>query len=148
MSFQFLYRQGEGQIDRLQWWRADAPIWIAGLVLSLIWLAIAPQARDLAHEPLFDLGVALRYFYLIVYAFALFLLGVMHYFVSAKRFARRGLPPAFAGLALFAIFIAAAAHWYQPRSEGTAPVWMIWLIDLAALGCVGWTVYQLGVARD
>ena len=59
--------------------------------------------------------------YFLVYAFALILCAVAEYFVSAKRFADRGKPPALAGLAPFSLLLAGAAHWYQPRSEGAMP---------------------------
>jgi hypothetical protein len=76
--------------------------------------------------------------------FALFLCAVAQYFVNAKRFADLGRPQGFAGLALFALFVAGAADWYQPRSEGTMPTWLAWLFDAAALGVVIWSVFELG----
>ena len=59
--------------------------------------------------------------YFIVYSFALIFCAVAEYFVSAKRFADRGKPPALAGLAPFSLLLAGAAHWFQPRSEGAMP---------------------------
>jgi uncharacterized membrane protein YhaH (DUF805 family) len=147
-NFRFLYRQGEGCIGRRQWWLASAPPTVVAVALTLIWIAIAPPARDLAHEQLFIGGVAARYAYLIVYSFVLLLSAVMQYFVSAKRFSARELPSSLAGVLPFAIFVAAAANWYQPRSEGAEPAWISWLFDLAALAAVGWTIYELGLAKD
>ena len=66
------------------------------------------------------------------------------YFVSAKRFTDRGMPPALAGLAPFALLIAGAAHWYQPRSEGEMPEALAWVFDAAALAVIAWNVYELG----
>jgi len=98
--FRFLYRQADGVLDRGGWARASlAPLGVA-LAMTLIWLAIAPNApRDLAHERFLDLGVVAVHFYFIVYAFAVIICAVAEYFVSAKRFADRGRPPALAGLA-------------------------------------------------
>ncbi len=63
------------------------------------------------------------------------------YFVSAKRFADRGKPPALAGLVPFSLLIAGAANWYQPRSEGTMPEALTYAFD--ALGD-----RHCGVERD
>lgn len=146
--FRFLYRQGEGAIDRREWRLASWPPIAIALAMTFVWLVIAPrQARDLSREGLIDLRVIATYAYLIVYAFALLLCAVAEYFVSAKRFADRGKPPALAGLAPFSLFLAAAANWYQPRSEGTMPLWLAWLFDVIALAILVWSVAELGFAR-
>ncbi|WP_158812500.1 hypothetical protein [Methylocapsa sp. S129] len=147
--FRFLYRQSEGTIDRRQFWLASWPPLAIMLALTLIWIVVMPrQARDLSHEALIDWGVAATYAYLLVYVFALFLCAVAEYFVWAKRFADRGRPQAFAGLALFALFLAGAAHWYQPRSEGTMPDWLTWAFDALALGVLAWTIAELGFGES
>jgi uncharacterized membrane protein YhaH (DUF805 family) len=147
--FRFLYRQGEGAIDRRQFWLASWPIAAIILVLTLAWLAIRPrEVRDLAHEGLLDWSIVATYLYLMAYVLALFLCAVALYFVAAKRFADRGRPPAFAGLALFALFFAGAAAWYQPLSEGTMPAWLTWVFDAIALGVVVWTIVELGFGRS
>ena len=57
-SFRFLYRQSEGAIGRATWARASAGPVGAALVMTAIWLVIAPDApRDLASEPLIVLSV-------------------------------------------------------------------------------------------
>jgi uncharacterized membrane protein YhaH (DUF805 family) len=146
--FRFLYRQGEGTINRREFWAASWPPCGIALAMTLVWIVIAPrQARDLSHEALLDLGVVATYAYLIIYAFALLLCAVAEYFVSAKRFADRGKPPALAGLAPFSLFLAGAANWYQPRSEGTMPLWLAWLFDAIALAILVWTVAELGFAE-
>ena len=115
---------------------------------DFVWLVIAPrQVRDLSREELIDLGVIATYAYLIVYAFALLLCAVAEYFVSAKRFADLGRPPALAGLAPFSLFVAAAANWYQPRSEGTMPPWLTWAFDAVALAVLIWTVARTRLRR-
>jgi uncharacterized membrane protein YhaH (DUF805 family) len=143
--FRFLYRQSEGTIDRRQFWLASWPPLGIAFALTLLWLVVAPrQARDLSREGLIDWSVAATYSYLMIYVFVLFLCAIAEYFVSAKRFADRGRPQALAGLAPFAIFLAGAANWYQPRSEGTMPGWLTYLFDAAALAIVIWTIVELG----
>ena len=146
-GFRFLYRQGEGVIGRAAWARASmAPVGIA-LALTAVALLIAPdKPRDLANQDFADIGIVATHVYFLVYAFALILCAVAEYFVSAKRFADRDMPTALAGIAPFAVFVAGAANWYQPRSEGDAPAWIAWAFDLIALAAVGWTIYELGVA--
>ncbi len=97
------------------------PVGIA-LALTAIACAIAPdKPRDLGTQAFVDPRIVATHTYFIAYAFALMLCAVAEYFVSAKRFADRGKPGAFAGLAPFALLLAGAANWYQPRSEGTMP---------------------------
>ncbi len=98
--FRFLYRQAEGVINRGAWARASLPPVAIALLLTAIWLAIAPSGpRDLAREAFIDPIVVATHVYFLVYSFALILCAVAEYFVSAKRFADRGKPPALAGLA-------------------------------------------------
>ena len=143
--FRFLYRQGEGSIDARQWWAASWPPAAIVVALTLAWLIVAPrEARDLGHEKLIDWSIAATYAYLMIYVFVLFLCAIAEYFVCAKRFADRGRPTALAGVAPFAIFLAGAANWYQPRSEGTMPPWLTLVFDAAALAALAWTVAELG----
>ena len=143
--FRFLYRETEGFIGGREWALASAaPVGVA-LVLTVIALAVAPDApRDLAHEAFIDPLTVARHAYLIVYAFALILCAVAEYFVSAKRFADRGRPPALAGLAPFSLLIAGAADWYQPRSEGTMPEGFIYVFAALAVAIVAWNGIELG----
>ena len=143
--FRFLYRQGEGVIDARAWALASlAPVGLA-LVLTAIAVVAEPGApRDLASEAFVDPLVIARHLYLIVYAFALIVCAVAEYFVCAKRFADRGRPPALAGLAPLAIFIAAAANWWTPLSEGIAPPALPYGFDALALAVVAWTIAELG----
>jgi uncharacterized membrane protein YhaH (DUF805 family) len=143
--FRFLYRQGEGVIDGRTWALASlGPVGLA-LLLTLVAFVVAPGApRDLAHEAFIDPLVVARHAYLIVYSFALILCAVAEYFVCAKRFADRGRPPALAGLAPMAIFVAAAAHWFTPRSEGIAPPALPYVLDALTLAILAWTIAELG----
>jgi uncharacterized membrane protein YhaH (DUF805 family) len=143
--FRFLYRESEGFVDGREWALASVgPVAIA-LVLTIVAFAVAPDApRDLAREAFVDPLTVARHAYLIVYAFALILCAVAEYFVSAKRFADRGKPPALAGLAPFSLLVAAAAYWYQPRSEGTAPEGLVYAFAALAAAIVAWNVIELG----
>ena len=148
-QFRLLYRDGEGTIGARQWALASLPPVGIALVLTLIAVAIAPGGpRDLEREAFVDPLVVARNAYYLVYAFALILCAVAEYFVSAKRFADRGEPPALAGLAPLAIFVAAAAHWWTPRSEGLAPAALPYLCDALALAIVVWTIVDLGFGRS
>jgi hypothetical protein len=143
--FRFVYRQADGVLDRGAWARASLPLLGIVVVMTAIWLVIAPGApRDLARESFIDLRVVATHLYFIVYAFALILCAVAEYFVSAKRFADRGRPPALAGLAPFSLLLAGAAHWYQPRSEGTMPEGLVYVFDALAIAIVAWNVVELG----
>ncbi len=147
--FRFLYRQAEGVIDRGAWARASLPPVAIVFVMTAIWLAIAPRGpRDLAHEAFIDPLVVATHVYFLVYSFALILCAVAEYFVSAKQFADRGRPPALAGLAPFSLLLAGAAHWYQPRSEGTMPEGLVYLFDALAIVIIAWNVIELGFGRS
>jgi tellurite resistance protein TehA-like permease len=141
----FLYRQTDGVIDGRVWALASLPPVGVALAMTAIWVAIAPDhPRDLAHEAFIDFGVIAVHAYFLVYCFALLIAAVAEYFVSAKRFADRGKPGAFAGFAPLALLLAGAANWFQPRSEGSMPEWLTWAFDLAALGVIAWNVWELG----
>jgi uncharacterized membrane protein YhaH (DUF805 family) len=143
----FLYRGSEGTIDRREWALASLPLVAILIVFTLIWIAIMPrEARD-PSKGLVDVGVAMRYMYLVVYAFVVLVCAVAQYFVSAKRFADLGKPPALAGVAPFAVFIAAASNWYEPRSEGLNPHWLSLLFDVLALAAVAWNIVELGFLK-
>jgi len=143
--FRFLYRESEGFVDGRAWALASVgPVGIA-LLLTIVALAVAPDApRDLSREAFIDPLTVARHAYLIVYAFALILCAVAEYFLSAKRFADRGKPPALAGLAPFSLLIVGAAYWYQPRSEGTAPEGLVTAFAALAVAIIAWNVIELG----
>jgi uncharacterized membrane protein YhaH (DUF805 family) len=143
----FLYRRSDGAIGRREWAIASLPLVAILIVFTLIWIIIMPrEARD-PSKGLVDYGVAARYMYLVVYAFVVLLCAVAQYFVSAKRFADLGKPQALAGVAPFAVFIAAAANWYEPRSEGLSPHWLTLLFDVVALAAVAWNIAELGFSK-
>ena len=144
-NFRFLYRQTEGVIDAPTWLRASFPPVAIALGLIAIALVIAPdQPRDLGSESFIDVKVIATHVYFLLCAFAVILCAVAEYFVSAKRFADRGKPAALAGLAPFALLLAGAAHWFQPRSEGAMPEALAYLFYAAAAGIIAWNVIELG----
>jgi uncharacterized membrane protein YhaH (DUF805 family) len=148
-SFRFLYRQTDGVIDRATWARASiGPLGIAFALTLIAWVVAPNQPRDLGSQPFFSLGLVLAHAYLIFYGFALFVCAVAEYFVSAKRFRDRGRPAELAGLAPFALLLAAAAHWYQPRSEGSMPEWATTVFDVVALAVILWTVAELAFGAE
>lgn len=143
--FRFLYRQADGVIGAADWARASLPPVAIVVVMTAIALAIAPNApRDLAHEAFVDPLVVATHAYFLVYAFALILCAVAEYFVSAKRFADRAMPPALAGLLPFSLLLVGAAHWFQPRSEGAMPEGLVYVFDAFAIVVVAWNVVELG----
>ena len=144
-NFRFLYRQAEGVIDAPTWLRASFPPVAIALGLLAIALLIAPdQPRDLATQPFLDARVVATHVYFLICAFAVLICAVAEYFVSAKRFTDRGKPAALAGLAPFALLLAGAAHWYQPRSEGTMPEALTYVFYAVAAGILAWNVIELG----
>jgi hypothetical protein len=147
-QFHFLYREEAGAIGPGRWARASALPVGAALILTLVAWGIAPQGpRDLGSQPFISFEIVAVHAYLMAYGFALILLAVMQYFVSAKRFRDLGKAPALAGLAPFCLLLAAAAHWYQPRSDGTMPAWSVYPFDALALAVIVWNVVELGFFR-
>ncbi len=143
-SFRFLYREAEGRIGPTQWARASLlPVGIALAMSALAW-AVAPGPRDLGTQPFVSVSIVAVHAYLMIYGFALILLAVMQYFVSAKRFRDLGRPPGLAGLAPLTLLLAGAAMWFQPRSEGAMPEWAVWPFYALALVVVVWNVIELG----
>jgi uncharacterized membrane protein YhaH (DUF805 family) len=147
-SFRFLYREAEGRIGPRLWATASVPP--VGVALAMTWAAwaMAPGPRDLGAQPFFSLSIVAVHAYLLVYGFALIFLAVAQYFVSAKRFIDLGKSPSWAGLAPFALLIAGAAAWYQPRSEGSMPAWAVWPFYAVAAGVIVWNIAELGFARS
>jgi uncharacterized membrane protein YhaH (DUF805 family) len=146
-TFRFLYREAEGRIGRGLWARASAlPVGIA-LALTAIAVAIAPGPRDLSSQPFFSFSILAVHAYLVFYGFALILLAVAQYFVSAKRFNDLGMSAAWAGVAPFSLLLAGAATWFQPRSEGLMPAWNLYFFYAFAGAVIIWNIIQLGFMK-
>jgi hypothetical protein len=143
--FSFLYRQGEGFLSPREWVLASLPPTTILVVMALAWVALAPTGpRDLATQGFFNPEIFAAFVYLPIFTLAVFLCAAAQYFVSAKRFADRGMPPSLAGIAPLSVLLAAAAHWYQPRSEGLAPAWTPLAFDALAVVAILWTIAELG----
>jgi uncharacterized membrane protein YhaH (DUF805 family) len=107
---------------------------------------VSPWAnRGLDERKLIDVMALVTYVYLIAMAFALILIAVSFYNLSAKRLRARGLPTGLAGLAPFTAFIAGAAHWLQPRVADVFPFAIVVICDVAVIGVALWCLYELGV---
>ncbi len=146
-TFRFLYREAEGAIGPGLWARASAwPVGIALALTALAW-AMAPGPRDLKTQPFISVSIVAVHAYLLAYGFALIVLAVAQYFVSAKRFNDLGMSPGWAGLAPFSLLLAGAATWYQPRSEGLMPAWAVYPFYAFAVGVVVWNIALLGFKR-
>jgi magnesium-transporting ATPase (P-type) len=149
--FGFLFRTDTGLIDRATWWRGAVALGVPLLVLTLIWIAISPWAhRDMTRaSALVDPAALAAYVYLLLYAFAVILISVCFYNLSAKRFRAMGRHPSLAGLVPLMALLAGAAHWIAPRSEGMVPAWSAYVFDALLIGVLAFTIYELGiVARD
>jgi hypothetical protein len=142
----FLYRTDEGRIDRATW-RSGALGLLAALIpATLIWLLLEPHTdHDLATSPLWVPEIAAAYAYLIFYAFVVILIAASFVNLSAKRFRAlgRSTPLALAGLVPLAALFAGAAHFFQPRLADVFPRWSVYPFDVALIGVVAWTLYEL-----
>ena len=145
----FLFRADQGRVDRDVWRRAALGLLAFIAPFIGVGLLLAPYTEhDLAKSPLFVPMTALAYAYLIFFAFVAMQVAISFVNLSAKRFRDIGLsaPLGLASLPLLAVFLAAAAHWLQPRIAEVMPRWQVYPFDAAAVIVAGWTLYQLGFA--
>ncbi len=142
----FLFRSDQGRIDARTWRRGTALLLAILAVLTAIWLPLEPLThRDLATTPFFAWATIAAFAYLVLYAFAVILIGISHYNLSAKRWRDRGWSGALAGLLpLFALF-SGAAHWLQPRVAEDVSYWYVAGADAALAAIIVWNVVELGV---
>lgn len=141
----FLFRTDEGRIDAGTWWRNAGLLAGIFVVLTLAWILVAPFAEhDLATEPLFVVSVLAANLYKIVYGFAVIILLVCYYNLSAKRWRDIGRPPALAGLLPFVACLTGAMHWLAPRSAGAVPHFWIILADCVLFLVFVWNLVDLG----
>jgi uncharacterized membrane protein YhaH (DUF805 family) len=116
-------------------------------VLTLIWLVLAPFAQhDLSRAPFLAWATVATFVYLIFYAFAILLIAICHYNLSAKRWRDRGwrFPGALAGLLPLAALASGAAHWLQPRVAEDIPFWYVVGADAVLAAIVVWNAVELG----
>ena len=149
--FRFLFREDAGEIDRATWVKYAGAM--AGLILALtlpwFWLR-GHIVHDLAKDPLFDPKIFAAYFYAILYAFALILVGVSYMNLSAKRFRalRRPNPLGLASLVPLIAFLIGALRLMpilSPSIADLAPTWAVWGAEAVFAGVAGWTAWELGM---
>lgn len=148
-TFFFLFRSDQGRIGRATWWRGTLPLAALALAGTVGWLLLRPFAHhDLSEQAFIAPLTILAYVYLLVYAFALILIGVCEYNLSAKRFRDRGLPGALAAVLPLSLLFGSALIWFIPRSFDTVPDWAAPLTFVALAGVAVWNIVELGLRRD
>ncbi|MBV1706211.1 MAG: hypothetical protein KGQ37_03285 [Hyphomicrobiales bacterium] len=152
-SFQFLYREDKGEISQSLWWAGTWPLAAVLLVLSLIWLMIAPDPLHASHSHFLSKTMQsilqlLTYFYLLVYGIITMLIAISHTFLSMKRLRALHQPTGLGGLVPFTVLVVAAVNWLQPRMSDEMPVWSLWLADGVLVAVVLFMIYDLGIKSD
>ncbi len=145
-SARFLYRTDQGLIGTHLWWKGVWPLGILFAVLTAGAIFSKPfMKHDLATSPFFAWSVFAAYLYIVVYVFALILIAICFYNLSAKRWRDRGKPSALAGLLPFVALLSGAAHWLYPQMGGQIPAWSLATIDGAFVLLLIWTIVELGL---
>lgn len=143
----FGFRTDQGRIDAAAWRQGTLFLAVPLAVLTLIWFVLAPFTQhDLARTPFLAWGTMAAFIYLMFYAFAILLIAICHYNLSAKRWRDRGwrFPGALAGLLPIAALISGAAHWLQPREAEIISYWYVAGIDFALVAVIAWNAVELG----
>ena len=147
--FAFLFRTDQGRIDRDTWWRGTLPLFAIAVLGTGGWLLLRPFAEhDLSRQPFIEPMTILAYTYLLVFSFAVILLGICEYNLSAKRFRTRGLASAWAAALPLSLLFGSALLWFIPQSFGVVPDWAGPVAIAAMLGVAAWNVVELGVRQD
>lgn len=148
-GFSFLFRTDQGRITRATWWRGTVPLAVLAGLGALGWWALRPYAHhDLSETAFLAPLTIVAFAYLLVYSFALILIGVCEYNLSAKRFRDRGLPGALAAVLPLSLLFGGALIWFIPQSFDTVPPWAAPLSVVAMLAVAAWNVVELGVRPD
>ena len=150
-SLRFLYRTEEGTIGRAAWWSGLVPLASLLLVMTVIWLLVAPWGqRGLNERAFLDPLTVVSYVYLLFYTLAVVLIAISYTMLSAKRFRARGRPgPAgLAGLLPLLALFSGAAHWLYPRVAEVMPYWTVAATDLTLAAVVLWHLIDLGVGGE
>jgi uncharacterized membrane protein YhaH (DUF805 family) len=141
----FLFRTDQGVINAKTWRQGTALLGAILVLLTAIWLVVAPfTQRDLAATPFFAWATIAAFVYLLLYAFAILLIAISHYNLSAKRWRDRGRPAGLAGLLPFFALLSGAAHWLQPRVAETMSYWYVAGLDALLVAIIIWNVAELG----
>ena len=144
----FLYRSDEGRIDAATWWRGTLLLFGLFLILALGWLFIEPYAdHNLDVGAGMTAAIIAANVYRLFFGFAILLLLISHYNLSAKRWRDVGWPPSLAGLFPLMVCLCGAVHWLEPRLETALPPWTTIVADALLLAVIVWNVVELGGLR-
>ncbi len=142
----FLYRSDQGRIGAKIWWMGAWPLGAIFAILTIGAVLSTPfMKHDLATTPFFAWSVVAAYAYIVIYVFALLLIAICFYNLSAKRWRDRGKPSALAGLLPFVALLSGAAHWLYPQMDGQVPAWSVVMIDGCFILLLIWTIVELGL---
>jgi uncharacterized membrane protein YhaH (DUF805 family) len=145
----FLFRSDTGRIDAAIWWRGTFLLVGIFAVLTIGWHLVQPYAdHDLNTTLLFTIVILFANLYRLLYGFALILILISYYNLSAKRWRDIGRPAALAGLLPFLACIAGALHWLEPRVAPEMPHVVPVAADVALAAIFIWSVVELGGFRS
>lgn len=152
-SFHFLYREDQGEVSKSLWWAGTWPLAVVLLVLTLIWLGIAPDPLHASKNTFLSLRMQsilqlFTYGYLLIYGIAAMLIAISHTFLSMKRLRALRQPTGFGGLLPFTVLLVGAVTWLQPRLGDEMPVWSAGLADGVLVAVILLMIYDLGIKPD
>jgi uncharacterized membrane protein YhaH (DUF805 family) len=147
LAARFGFRTDQGRIDAKTWRQGTLLLAVPLIILSVIWFLLAPFARaDLESSRFLGWETFAAYLYLLFYGFAILLIAISHYNLSAKRWRDRGwrYPGALAGLLPLAALLSGAAHLVQPRVAEVMPYWYVIILDAGLAAVIAWNAAELG----
>jgi uncharacterized membrane protein YhaH (DUF805 family) len=144
----FLFRADAGKIDAATWWPSTLLLVGIFAVLTIAWHLLQPYAdHDLNTTPIMAIGILIANIYRLLYGFAVILILISHYNLSAKRWRDIGRPAALAGLLPVLACIAGAMHWLEPRVDPAMPHALPLAVDVILTLTLVWNVVELGGLR-
>lgn len=144
-SWRYLYREEAGRIDAVTWWRGTLLLVTLLAVLTLGLAFVLPHVEhDLSKTPLLSPWAFGANLYVLIYTFALILIGICHYNLSAKRWRDRGRPAALAGLLPFLAFLSGALHWLASQVGAALPPATTIAADILLVVILFWNIIDLG----